>query len=136
MKKNDKTKEKKQRVRVLETGELGTVTDQQLIPRRGGLHRYVQVRMDKRPHLDRWYWDDQLGGTREHACATFACGGQQLDVRVARNYETDLLEISLTGSPENLKEHRGLHMMLMTAMMASLVGSKENIVRADLRTED
>lgn len=136
MKKNDKTKEKRQRVRVLETGELGTVTDQQLIPRRGKLHRYVQVRLDKHPHLDRWYWDDQLGGTREEARATFACGGQELCVHVARNYETDRLEIGLTGTPENLKGHRGLHMMLMTAMMASLVGSKENIVRADLKTAD
>lgn len=136
MKKNDKTKEKRPRVRVLETGELGTVTDQQLIPRKGKLHRYVQVKMDKKPHLDRWYWDDQLGGTREEARATFACGGQKLCVHVARNYETDLLEIGLTGTPENLKEHRGLHMMLVTAMMASLAGSKENIVRADLKTAD
>ncbi len=60
MKRINKKEEKGQRVRVLKTGELGTVTDRQLIPRGGRLHRYVQVRLDGRPHLDRWFWDDQL----------------------------------------------------------------------------
>ena len=57
MKKINRNNEKRQRVRVLETGELGTVTDQQIILRQGRLHVYRQVRLDKKPHLDRWFWD-------------------------------------------------------------------------------
>ena len=92
--------------------------------------------VDKKTGEERWYWASQLGGTKEYAHATFTCGEQELNVHVTRNYETGRLEIDLTGTPENLKEHRGLHMMLMTAMMSSLVGSKENIERAGLKTED
>ena len=62
-----------QRVRVLATGELGTVTDRVLMPgcRDGRARPYVQVRLDNRPGLDRWFWPDQLGGTRERCRATF-----------------------------------------------------------------
>lgn len=129
---------RKQRVRILATGELGTVAEKVFIKRQGGKRPelYCRVWLDKKPGEERWYWASQLGGTKEYAHATFTCGEQELNVHVTRNYETDRLEIDLTGTPENLKEHRGLHMMLMTAMMSSLVGSKENIERAGLKTED
>lgn len=128
MKKNDKNKEKKQRVRVLETGELGTVTDQQLIPRQGQLHVYRQVRLDGRPHLDRWYWDDQLGGTTEIATATIACGGQAVTINVTQDYETDNMSIDMTGSPENLKAHNRLHMAVAVAIFAGLGLKPEDVV--------
>lgn len=128
MKKNDKTKEKRQRVRVLETGELGTVTDQQLIPRKGKLHRYVQVRMDKKPHLDRWYWDDQLGDTTEIATATIACAGQAVTINVTQDYENGNMSIEMTGSPENLKEHNRLHLLVATAIFAGLGLKPEDVV--------
>ena len=130
----NKTILRKQRVRILATGELGTVAEKVFIKRQAEL--YCRVWLDKKPGEERWYWASQLGGTKEYAHATFTCGEQELNVHVTRNYETDRLEIDLTGTPENLKEHRGLHMMLMTAMMSSLVGSKENIERAGLKTED
>ena len=67
--------------------------------------------------------------TEEKARATIACGGQEVCIDVTRNHEDGKYSIEMPGTPRNLKEHRGLHMMLVTAMMASLAGSKENIVR-------
>lgn len=88
MKTINKNTEKKQRVRVLETGQLGTVTDQQLMKRDGVLHRYMQVLLDKQPHLDRWFWDDQVGGTRETCRVTIEHeSGQTMICDLTRDFE-------------------------------------------------
>lgn len=113
MKKINRNTEKRQRVRVLETGELGTVTDQQLILRQGRLHVYRQVRLDKKPHLDRWFWDDQLGGTRERCRVTIENeDGQTLIFNLEMDYEKENLRMDVSGKPGNLKEHNGLHALM------------------------
>ena len=109
-----------QRVRVLATGELGTVTDRVLMPgcRDGRARPYVQVRLDNRPGLDRWFWPDQLGGTRERCRATFeAEDGQVLTLELTMDHERKRLSMDLSGRPENLKEHRGLHAALINEFM-------------------
>ena len=65
MKRIYKNNEKKQRVRILATDELGTVTDRVLMKRSGTPMLYYQVKLDSQPNLDRWYWADQLGDTKE-----------------------------------------------------------------------
>lgn len=123
MKKNNKNNGKNkssQRVRVLGTGQLGTVTDQQLIPRGGQLHRYVQVRLDGRPHLDRWFWDDQLGGTRETCRVTFEHeSGQALIYDFEMDHEKNRqIDMTMTGrNPDNLMGHRGLHVLMASHML-------------------
>lgn len=110
MKKINRNNEKRQRVRVLETGELGTVTDQQLILRQGRLHVYRQVRLDKKPHLDRWFWDDQLGGTRETCRVTIEGeNGQTLVYEIEVDYEKKDMSMRVSGKPNNPAEHHGLH---------------------------
>ena len=102
MKKINRNTEKRQRVRVLETGELGTVTDQQLILRQGRLHVYRQVRLDKKPHLDRWFWDDQLGATKEQIRVTFEDGrGNHWVVGIVRDHEQGHQTVSLQGGTLN-----------------------------------
>ena len=71
MKEMKRNNQKKQRVRILATGELGTVTDRVLMKRSGTPMLYYQVKLDRQPNLDRWYWDDQLGDTRERCRVTF-----------------------------------------------------------------
>ena len=113
------------RVRVLATGELGTVTDRVLMPGRDGRARpYVQVRLDNRPGLDRWFWAGQLGGTTERCRATFeAEDGQALTLEVTMDHDKDKgnLALKITGRPENIKEHRGLHAVLAAKLVEAVV---------------
>lgn len=121
MKRINKNKEKKQRVRVLATGQLGTVTDQQLMPRDGQLHRYMQVRLDERPHLDRWFWDDQLGGTKETCRVTFEnWDGKAVLFDLELDYDKNNLRVNVSGRPGNLKEHQGLHAQMANDFMAGI----------------
>lgn len=111
MKKNNN---KQQRIRVLKTGELGTVTDQVLMKRGGKPMVYKQVRLDSHPHLDRWYWADELGETRETCRVTFENeDGQTVFIDLEQDYERDKLSIKVHGNPENLKEHQGLHAVMV-----------------------
>lgn len=59
------------RIRVLATGEIGTVAEKQLIRKEGRTHIYCKVRLDKKPMQDTWYFSDQLGDTKESAFITF-----------------------------------------------------------------
>lgn len=120
----NKNTEKKQRVRVLETGQLGTVTDQQLMPRDGQLHRYMQVRLDGRPHLDRWFWDDQVGGTKETCRVTLENeNGQALVFDIVQDFEKDRMAMKLSGTPGNLKEHNGLHALMANTLWTASAGT-------------
>lgn len=111
MKKDKNTKQ--QRVRVLQTGELGTVTDQVLMKRGNKPMVYKQVRLDSKPHLDRWYWADQLGAVREMCRVTFENeDGQTLIFELMQDYDKGKMSINLSGRPDNLKEHRGLHALM------------------------
>lgn len=112
MKKDKNTKQ--QRVRVLKTGELGTVTDQVLMKRGGKPMVYKQVRLDSQPHLDRWYWADELRDTRERCRVTFENeDGQTVIFDLELDYEAQKLSMEVSGRPKNLKEHVGLHATLI-----------------------
>lgn len=129
MKKDKNTKQ--QRVRVLQTGELGTVTDQVLMKRGNKPMVYKQVRLDSKPHLDRWYWADQLGAVRETCRITLTGGnGTELYINVTHDYEKyGSYEFEAFGKPANLKEHdpRGLPFLLTAALLKGL-----NIDEADV----
>ena len=110
------------RVRILATGQLGTVAEKILIKRKGAQRPqlYCRVRLDKKPGEDRWYWDSELGDTTEIATATIACGGQAVTINVTQDYEAGNMSIEMTGSPENLKEHNRLHLVVATAIFVGL----------------
>lgn len=115
----NKTILRKQRVRILATGELGTVAEKVFIKRQGGQRPelYCNVALDKKPGEERWYWANQLGGTKEYAQATFKAGGQEVNVQVTLNHETERMSFTVTGTPQNLKEHKGLHIQMLMAML-------------------
>lgn len=114
MKRIYKNNEKKQRVRILATGELGTVTDRVLMKRGGTPMLYYQVKLDSQPNLDRWYWADQLGDTRERCRVTFENeDGQMVTIEMQMDYERRNLSMKMSGKPKNLKEHQGLHAFLI-----------------------
>ena len=55
------------RIRVLDTGELGTIADKMLIRKDGTMRTYCKVRLDKKPKEDTWYFAEQLGDTKVKA---------------------------------------------------------------------
>ena len=122
MKKDKNTKQ--QRVRVLQTGELGTVTDQVLMKRGNKPMVYKQVRLDSHPQLDCWYWADQLGDTRETCRITLTGGdGTELYIKVTLDYEEyEDSSFEVSGKPADMRVHdrRGLPFLLMYALMKGL----------------
>lgn len=120
---------KGQRIRVLRTGELGTVIDKRLT-RIGGIIRvYCKVRLDKSPQVDRWLFDDEIGATMETCIVTFKSHeGKQMDMTVTQQYDSkageDFMKVTLNaGNMTSLKEHEGgLHFLLAAMLMKALVG--------------
>ena len=114
---------KQQRVRVLQTGELGTVTDQVLMKRGNKPMVYKQVRLDSKP--------DQLGDTRETCRITLAGGdGTELYIKVTHDYEKyGSYEFEAFGKPANLKEHdrHGLPFLLTGALLKGLGVGQEGV---------
>lgn len=133
----NKNNKKQQRIRVIKTGELGTVTDQVLMKRDGRPMMYKQVKLDNSPHLDRWFWADQLGATQETCRITLS--GQdasEIYINVTQDFEVNGdFTIEVTGKPSNLKEHnyRGMPLLLTTALLRGLNIHDSDIV-ADSNT--
>ena len=118
MKTINKNTEKKQRVRVLETGQLGTVTDQQLMKRNGEVHRYLQVQLDDQAHLDIWFWDDQLGDTRERCRVTFENeDGKAIFMDMEQDHEREEMKMKMSAKPKLTKEQRGLYLQMAYEFM-------------------
>lgn len=131
----NKTVKKGQRVRILETDELGTVAEKIFMRRRGQSRPslYCRVWCDHHPDEDRWYWAEQLGPTRVTAVVTFACEWQELKARVTRDYEGGRLHFTLTGQPVNLKEHRGLHLYLLKELLERLTDGGRSVIESSLQ---
>ena len=130
MKRINKNKEKKQRVRVLATGQLGTVTDQQLMKRDGVLHRYMQVLLDKQPHLDRWFWDDQLAGTRETCRVTLEDATNTYRLDITRNHENGKYDINVHSDRDDNTKHVGdLSFRLVRLMLDAMGAKREDVLK-------
>ena len=130
MKKNNKNIGMKQRVRVLETGQLGTVTDQQLMKRDGVLHRYMQVLLDKQPHLDRWFWDDQLAGTRETCRVTLEDDTNTYRMDITRNHENGDYGIHIHSKRDDNTKHVGdLSFRLVRLMLEAMGATPEDLIK-------
>ena len=130
MKRINKNIGMKQRVRVLETGQLGTVTDQQLMKRGGELRRYMQVRLDKRPHLDRWFWDDQLAGTRETCRVTLEDATNTYRMDITRNHENGDFDIHVESKRDDNTKHVGdLSFRLVRLMLDAMGAKREDVLK-------
>lgn len=130
MKRMNKNIGMRQRVRVLETGQMGTVTDQQLMKRDGVLHRYMQVRLDKQPHLDRWFWDDQVGGTKETCRVTLEDDTNTYRMDITRNHENGDYDIHIHSKRDDNTKHVGdLSFRLVRLMLEAMGATPEDLMR-------
>lgn len=99
------------RIRVLDTGELGTIADKMLIQKDGTVRTYCKVRLDKKPKEDTWYFAEQLGDTKECAFVTF---GDHTDRRIIVGIEIDyenscVSALKVKGLPDDPDKHTGLY---------------------------
>lgn len=118
---------KGQRVRVLRTGELGTVVDKTLIRKKGNVGVYCRVKLDKTPDLDTWFFADQLGTTKETCTVTFKSNdGREMVMHVETQLNAKTggedVKVRLTaGNRPCMKEHKsGLHFLLASMLMKVL----------------
>lgn len=119
------------RVRVLRTNEIGTIADKQLIRKNGQTKVYCNVRLDKKPDQDTWYFADQLGDTKDITTVTFADErGRKLNMIVTQYYDkapgkNDMNVVLETEDGENLLEHEGgFHFCLAAMLLKALAGSE------------
>lgn len=123
---------KGQRIRVLRTGELGTVVDKRLNRIGGTVRVYCKVKLDNSPQVDRWLFDDELGATKETCTVTLKSGdGREMVMHVETQHESKAgeqgIKVSLeAGNRPCLKEHEGgLHFLLAAMLMKALAGKDE-----------
>lgn len=123
---------KGQRIRVLRTGELGTVVDKRLNRIGGTVRVYCKVKLDNSPQVDRWLFDDELGATKETCTVTLKSGdGREMVMHVETQHEPKAgeqgIKVSLeAGNRPCLKEHEGgLHFLLAAMLMKALAGKDE-----------
>lgn len=104
-------------MRILRTNEIATIIEIELIKKGGKVHRYCHLKTDKNPDL--WLDSEELGGMVEHCRITFQNeNGQELIFDVELDYRKEDLSMKINGrNPENLKEHRGIHVLMATLLM-------------------
>ena len=119
------------RVRVLGTNELGTVAEKHLIRKDGQTRVYCNVRLDKKPDQDTWYFADQLGDTKDITTVTFADErGRILNMIVTQYYDkapgkNDMNVVLETEDGGNLLDHEGgFHFCLAAMLLKALAGSE------------
>ena len=118
------------RVRILRTNELGTIADKQLIRKHGQTKIYCNVRLDKKPDQDTWYFTEQLGDTKESATVKSTDDrGRTLIIKVTKYYDKakDNLNIILESEDGSiLLDHKdGLHFYLASLLFKALVGESD-----------
>lgn len=114
------------RVRVLATNELGTIADKQLIRKNGQTKVYCNVRLDKRPDQDIWYFAEKLGDTKECAFVTFGDHTERrIIVGVEIDHEKDCVSgLKVKGLPDEPDRHEGLYKYLAAIFLNAFKESR------------
>ena len=111
---------------VKNTLQIVTITDIELIRKKGSVHKYCQVKPADGPSL--WMDSSELMDTVERATMSIRSdSGQTLQVNFAMDYKNGTMKMDVTGEkPVNLKEHRGLHVMLAEMVIKSMKRRSES----------
>ncbi len=119
---------KGKRVRVLRTNECGTVAENQLLRKNGRVSKYCRVVLDKKPELDTWYMEDDLGSIVETVLFTAtADNGQELYVSFEINHDKGDVKSTITGNPDDLQKHSGSHIDFMTIFLKSILDESNKL---------
>lgn len=114
---------KGQKVRLLADDTIGTIADSTFFKLNGQKHiRYLVVTRKNKQGC--WYPADKLGDVKALVNATIRNedNKQEMYVRVCYDYEKKEVTINMTGKPENLKEHTGLHVGVAICLIDGIKG--------------
>ena len=109
---------KGQKVR-LNDNTIATIADSTFFVMNGKKHIRYEVR---RPgeRESRWVPAEELLPVKETVTVTVEDGIQTLVASLHIDWAGEEIKITITGSPENLKEHQGVHMRVMSCFIESL----------------
>lgn len=116
---------KGQKVRVKSNNKVGIIADSDFFALNGRKEVRYQVKFED-TNTSCWYPKDQLTSPIEKAKVIVSGenGELTLEITMDRSKSTGYT-CELTGSPENLKEHKGTHVHLMSMFIESM-GTVEN----------
>ena len=115
---------KGQKVRIKSTGKIGVIADSEFFHWGGRKHVRYEVKFDKQKDTV-WYPKEELTtALTEHVKVAFSGEGGDVYLDVSLNHDKRKnIEVILTGNPENMQEHRGLHVSLATLLIKELAGN-------------
>ncbi len=112
---------KGQKVRVLADGRVGIVADSHFFHWGGKRMVQYQVKFKDTKGDAPWFPADKLTTKLKEVTAITIVGEKgTLYLTFTNNHDKGNSSLSMTGSPENLKEHRGTHIALASAMLEGL----------------
>lgn len=112
---------KGQKVRVLADGRVGIVADSHFFNWGGKRMVQYQVRFPDTKGEAPWFPADKLTTNLVEKTNVVITGEKgTLYLTFSNNHDKGTSSLSMTGTPENLKEHRGTHLALATAMLEGL----------------
>lgn len=113
---------KGQKVRVLADGRVGIVADSHFFHWGGKRMVQYQVKFKDTKGEAPWFPADKLTTKLKEVTAVTIVGEKgTLYLTFTYNHDKGTSSLSMTGNPGNLKEHRGTHMVLASAMVEGLI---------------
>lgn len=111
---------KGQKVRIKSTGKVGVIADSEFFMWKGKKHVRYEVKFEDKP-LTCWYPASDLASPKEVVKVTFEGEGGKLfvDMFIDWSKETSC-HFDVTGLPENLQDHKGLHAVLAARFIETL----------------
>ena len=113
---------KGQKVRVLADGRVGVVADSHFFHWGGKRMVQYQVKFPDTKGEAPWFPADKLTTDLVENTYVVITGEKgELYLTFSNNHGEGTSSLSMTGNPENLKEHKGTHMALASALLDGLV---------------
>ena len=112
---------KGQKVRVLADGRVGIVADSHFINWGGKRLVQYQVKFPNTKGEATWFPAEHLTANLVER-TTIVISGEKgtLNLVFTNNHDKHTSQLSMTGVPENIAEHRGTHMAIVAALLEGL----------------
>lgn len=120
---------KGQKVRLLKDNSIVVITDSTFFKLDGQKRIRYQVMSPRNKHTC-WYPAEELAPVTEQVNVTMCSdNGRELRASLVFNHDKQKLNVKLTGNPENLKDHHGLHARFMATFIEGLAAGNQIINR-------
>ena len=115
---------KGQKVRVKSTNKIGVIADTEFFHWGGRKHVRYEVKVEGQKNTC-WYPKEALTTDLvERATVVFSGEDGTLNMVFSLDHDkNDGIHAELTGNPDNLKDHQGLHVKLVNVLINSLLGN-------------